>query len=379
MADAAPPAAAWRWIGAARRLARAEILMALALAAFQTILMARLSAGDFFNSFAYISDDGFDWITQGVAFNQLVSGEDATPWPVLRLPGFVMVSALDDAFGALGLVFFLAQGLAVGLTAWMIGRYGRAKGFGAWPIAAVLAAWYFSIFGFWRLWVLSDTLASALMTASVVLLLAGLEKEARATPAAEARRLAPAAAVAVLAGLTQTYGIIPFLVICTLYAAGRLVARRDIRAATAPAAAMIAVAAATFGLQKLWAAFIPHASQPSQFGLLKLTLDMAPFYANVWTLAFAALAPAVLVAAVAKWRARALPTIEEIALIASVGAFAVMTLLYQWTESRFTFLSLPLAWLAIIAWCAPGERRGEPAARVGRAPARALLACAVLS
>lgn len=187
-----------------RRFDAVTSFVTVALALLHAGLMAQLWVGDFFNSYHYISDDGFDWITQGVAFNQLVTGADTSVWPVLRQPVFVLVAAIDNAVGVPGLIFLLAQTGAVAATAYVIGRFARAKGLGAWGTASLILTWYFFVFGFYRLWVLSDTIAAAFMTISVVFGLAALERSDNKNALDAASKMLPAILATSLAGLTQT-------------------------------------------------------------------------------------------------------------------------------------------------------------------------------
>lgn len=346
----------------AKSASRSEVSVAICLALFHAALMSRLWAGDFFNSYHYISDDGFDWITQGVAFNQLITGQDGASWPVLRQPVFVMVASLDNALGGYGFAFLLVQAAAVGFTAYLIGSFARQQNLATWSAVTVMLAWYFFIFGFYRLWVLSDTLAAALMTASVVMVIKKLDElPGESSPTAVLQRYAPAVLVTALAGLTQTYGLIPFLVICGLYTLGALLGRKGLTALAAPVALSLAASACVFGGQALWVAVIPHDSVPTQFGLLQLSGAMAGFYLNVWLLVYAPLLPVVVFAGYRKFQTRTWPSLRELALISAVAAFAGLSFIYQWPESRLTFMYFPVVCLAIIAWCARpgaiGQRR----------------------
>lgn len=334
------------------RLRRPEYLVALALGLFHAWLMARLDGGDFFNSYPFISDDGFDWIAQGLALNERLMGVNAEPWPVLRNPVFVLVTALDDALKAGGGVIILANGAAVTLAAAALGWLGRRLGYRAPALIAALLAYYFSTLGFWRLWVLADTVAQGLMTASFCLLIAHL-----LTPSS--RRLALGAGFAVAAGLTQTYGVIPFCGVAATVVALRLLQRQPVGAALP--ASIVAVLALTWAGQKVWAALIPHGMVPTQFGLLQPSLEMAPYYANVWAVTFGVFAPLAIAALLARWRRRFPPTHWEVGLLAVVAVFSALAFFYQWRESRFTFIYLSVAFAALLALARPAPDGSRPA------------------
>lgn len=331
---------------------RLEVWVAIGLALFHAALMSRLWVGDFFNSYHYISDDGFDWITQGVAFNQLITGQDGASWPVLRQPVFVMVAALDNIMGNYGFAFLIVQAAAVGVTAYLIGTFARQQNLAKWSAVTVMLAWYFFIFGFYRLWVLSDTLAAALMTASVLMVIKRVDHlDGDTSLGVLVQRYVPVVLVTALAGLTQTYGLIPFMVVCGIYTLGALLGRKGAVAIATPVALALAASACVFGGQALWGAIIPHDSVPTQFGLLQLSGAMAGFYFNVWLLVYAPLLPVMVFAGYRKLQTRTWPSLRELALISVVAAFAMLSFIYQWPESRLTFMYFPVVCLAIIALC----------------------------
>ena len=94
--------------------------MGLIASVGNALLMAPLLTGDFFNAYPYQDEDSFDWITQGLAFVQLITGTDTTPWPILRKPVFVLLSALDVELGMRGIAFLLTQSFAAGLTTFLL-------------------------------------------------------------------------------------------------------------------------------------------------------------------------------------------------------------------------------------------------------------------
>jgi hypothetical protein len=321
------------------RLRHPEQLLALALGIFHLWLMGGLHRGDFFNSYPFISDDGFDWIAQGVALNERIVGVDASPWPVLRNPVFVLVTALDDALHASGDVIIFANAAAVTLTFASLGWLGRQLGHGAAALCAALLALCFSTLGFWRLWVLSDTICVALMTASFCLAISHVLSPKRFF-------ICLAAVFAVAAGLTQTYGIIAFCGVVSTVIAGR--ALTGGRIGRALPATLIAVVVLTFGLQKLWAAAIPHSGQPAPLDLLKPSFAMTRYYLNVWATSFGVFAPLVIAALAMRLRRNLRPRLYEAALAATLLTFIVLSYFYQWRESRFTFIYLTIFFAALL-------------------------------
>jgi hypothetical protein len=327
------------------KLPSIEALLSFALATFHATLMLRLRRGDLFNSYPFISDDGFDWIQQGLALYQHVLGIDREPWPMLRNPIYVVVGAIDFALGASGSVIIFSHAGGVFMALWPIGGLARKLGYATHTIAAIVMAQYFVGLGYLRLWILSDTLCIGLMTWSVCLLaIYQLQHNRPLMPASSA-------ALASIAGLTQTYGIIPFCTTGTVLVLWGYLKSREVNRVMI--AAVIAVPLSTFSLLKSWQLAIPHGLRPPQFELMQLSFDMLPFYLNVWSTTFPILLP--LLALTYKFRRdrgiRIAPL--EAGMLASVLAFVLLSFFYQWPESRFTFIYLSIVTVAIILLCAP--------------------------
>lgn len=328
---------------------RPEYISAVIVALVFGLVFPRLWVGDLLNSYPFMSDDSFDWVTQGVALVEFVSGEDRSPWPILRPPLFVFVHAADYWLGTDGIVFLIVQVGALAGLSFAIARFARIRGAGSAASCLAGLAAPLSIVGIYAVWILSDALASSLMTVSAILVLNRL----RASPPDSLRdglgRLALPIMVAVTAGITQTYGMIPVLIICSVYGGSRVLSRQAFSTWAAPFLAVVITGALGFGLQKLWAGMIPHGMQPDAFGLLKPSLGMLPFYANVWPLTFGLFVPVLLWAGadhLQRWR---LPSVETLALMAVVGAFALLSFCYQWPESRMTYIYVPLFILMVLS------------------------------
>ena len=328
-----------------------EIALAALLALLHAWLMTRLTQGNFFNSYPFISNDGFDWIMQGLALKQRLAGVDANVLLFLRNPVYVVIHAIDAAAGGRGAVVIFAAAVAVFVTLAVVARHARALGCGLAVAMLVVAAQYFSVLGFWRLYVLSDTVAVALMTMSFALAIRAAQRPDRAG-------LVPSAVFAVTAGLTQTYGLIPFLVFASVI--GLAAWRKDRPAVRAWAIAAALVVISTSALQQSWATFVPHEERPAQFELLRPSLEMTGFYFNVWTMTFGCFVPFVAIALWRRWRGRIAFTPVEWGIGATLAAFATLAFFYQWRESRFTFIFLPIFFIAALSLAAPaGKMRSE--------------------
>ena len=320
---------------------------------FHFWLMLRMTDGNLFNSYPFISDDGFDWITQGLAFNQLITGQDATEWPILRSPVFVMLSAIDQVLGSRGFVIILTQALAVASISSLVIGFARKHGFGLIASLLVGIAVYLSISSYFHLWILSDSLASCIMAFSAVAAIQRLNayEAADAPNLPKQSTLVAPIALAIAAGLTQTYGLIPILVIGGIYTAGSIVRLQSSRVLKPAIIMMVTASVFVFGGKALWAAMIPHGQQPAQFSLLKFDLSMMDFYIHVWPLFFGVFLPTAITAVYFRIKGRQLYSFELLSLLGVCCSFAALSVLYHWADARFTFIYFPIAWLALISLC----------------------------
>ena len=116
----------------------------------------------------------------------------------------------------------------------------------------------------------------ALMLLSVCLLLNYFDTENRTFFIA-------AFLVALLAGLTHTYGMIPFLGLVFGHFLERLQKRRT---SWSPMLAIVLMFSCWVLIQKLWSSSIPHEIRPDTFVLLEFDFEMLEHYANTWSMAW---------------------------------------------------------------------------------------------
>lgn len=312
------------------------------------LLLVRLTGGnDFFNSYPFITDDGFDWLYQGLSLSARLAGQAVPPLPVLRDPGFVLVTALDTVLRTKGLLVLLTLAASLfAANAFLLLILERCAVSRAVSLALLVITLASPLFYF-RLFVLSDPLAVALMCGSAWAMVLYLLSNGR-------RHLVLSAAFAITGALTQTYAAIPFL--CG--AAIATFARRKQRGEWKWPLVALLVSAVLIGFLKMaWKTALPHESQPKTFGLLQPSLDMWNFYLDLWTLTFAPLAPVLLVA-VLRWRLQGSPRASAVLFLASVVAvFAGLTFVYQWREARFTFIYYPLVPMLLGVLSGPGNGR----------------------
>uniref|UniRef100_I2PWP3 Glycosyltransferase RgtA/B/C/D-like domain-containing protein n=1 Tax=Desulfovibrio sp. U5L TaxID=596152 RepID=I2PWP3_9BACT len=317
----------------ARLLSSPDLAASLAVALAQFLFMVHCLGPGLVSSYPGIEYDGFDWVLQGLYLKALFSGTAGAPLPCLRAPGFVLVTALDAWTGSGGIVVAAVLCLAHFLSLAALLSIWRRLGLSGGQQAALFLAAVLSPYAYFRGFILSDPVAMAGMLVSIRLLLEWfIDRNGRA--------FAAAAAAGFVAGLTQLYGVLPFLVGAALAvwrdgAAGRRIAPR------------VLATTGTVGLLALvlwaWNAAIPHQKVPIQFELLRLSTHMAGFYANVWAWYFGFLAPVAGVLAVAFLARRPRPSPATVFLAATSATFVGLLFFYQSEEARFSWYYFPLA------------------------------------
>ena len=194
--------------------------------------------------------------------------------------------------------------------------------------------------GYFYFWVLSDTLCMALMMVSVVLLIYFNDSHKKLF-------LVLAFLFSLSAGLTQTYGMIPFLILATLLFKDTVIFNRQ------PSWGLLLSVCFNlllwFFLQKCWETVIPHIVRPTNFELLHLGIGMAAFYFNVWSFVFLPLTPVVLAMFIQISQAGLDLKGIWIKICVIVMFFMSITFFYQWSDSRFTFIYIPLIFMMLLA------------------------------
>src|SRR3989339_1345220 len=167
-----------------------------------------LAHGDVINNYPFISPDGFDWYTEGIYLTQFFSGVTLPELPVLRPPLFVFLTALDFILGNKGFVIAIVYAFSIFCTYFCSLKlvdvmHGRAEKNSWYIVPLAISATIYPL-NFFKPFLLADSLAVALSLASVLLLV-------KHYTSSEKHHLALSSTLAILAGLTQTYALIPFL------------------------------------------------------------------------------------------------------------------------------------------------------------------------
>lgn len=317
----------------------ATIMVAL-FAVFFGAQFAYLAHGDVINNYPFISPDGFDWYTEGMYLTQLFSGTTLPELPVLRPPLFVFVTAADFILGSKGLILAAAFGVATFCTYYFslkivdsVNERNKEKSWYVIPLAISTTIYPLNYF---KPFILADSLAVALSLASVLLLISYSKKQ-------DKYFLVASCAVAILAGLTQTYALIPFLIFSSISA---LLSFRSNRRQALQFIGGILVASLIFVLLTLvWRGLMQHGTTPKNFDLLRFSTDMSAFYLSTWSYYFL---PLILFFLLFRSYRVAISTTNIVILSSAtmVMLLSILAYFYQWPDARFTFYIWP--WLMIL-------------------------------
>ncbi len=322
------------------------VIVCVAIAHF--FAMVRLIDGDFLNSYPYVTSDGFDYLYEGHALAARLAGLEIPPLLVLRNPGFVLVTTLDAALGAGGLVVAAVMAGAVLVAHLAMLAVGRALGASTAQVGVFVVASLTSTMGYYRAYVLADALAVALMLSSIWALVRYRQRDH------SVRALVWASLAALLGALTQTYAAIPFLVGTGVFALEGLL--REHRLRFELVWAVCALAALVAVVQWAWQTAIPHQQTPPNWAYLAFSFKMIGFYAKVWGYVFLPLIPLSIIAVMLVGGKRVLASPSCWFLGMTVLGFMLITFFYQWPDSRFTAVYEPIAFLTVLALVGIGTR-----------------------
>jgi hypothetical protein len=312
--------------------------------AYYFALIRLVRGGDVFNSYPYVTFDGFDWLVHGLAVARWFDGVAIPTLPVARSPGFVSVTFADFQLGADGHLLFavIAAAVATSLAALIVlARWNRVPRY---QTAVVVLVFALSPLGFFRMWVLSDQFAAALLVVAAVALYPYVTRGSRWW-------LALATLAAGVGGATQIYALIGFAV-----AGGWVVAVSLWRRIPdyLLAGALVVAPAITLTLSRVWLDRLPHNFVPEHLSVFGLSFDMFGFYANAWSLAFLPLLPLLGVLFVYR-RHEVLRSPLVAGYWLTVAVLMLATLFYQYKDFRFTIPTSFMLGVAIMATL-QGER-----------------------
>lgn len=315
------------------------------IAAGHLLLTARLLDGNMLNSYPFLASDSYDWLLEGYSLTRWLEGAPPPDLPILRNPTFVILSFLDYAVVGSGHLVLVAIALSFFILLASVVMIGRFLS-GAWPVvAAAVTTIVVSPLGFWRVFVLPDLLATALMVATAALLV-------RYWQTRRASFILAASGVGIVAGLTQYYALVPFLVIAGWLFVRTLHARQPVwTLGLASGFVLLAV----LGMHAGWRMAIPHDGSPEPFRLFQFSADMASFYGHTWIFVLGVFIP-IGIALLGRWRVIATNPIAQACWLAALALLAG-SFFYQWEESRFTLASSAMVVVALVVSASIAEAR----------------------
>jgi len=317
-------------------------LLAGILGLFYTIAFIKYSNGNVINHYPHITPDGYDWYVEGMFLTAILSSSSLPDLNVLRPPTFVLITAIDYLFGGSGVVIGIVYGVVFIGTYLLVIRISdeisaESDKQSLFPIFALLLLSFHSI-NYVKKYLLSDSIAVALSLFSVYLLIRYIKTENLKIGLATVF-------VTTIAGLTQTYALLPYIIFSFWMAFQTLTLRSfKVNLIILPTLTVIIFLIITI----CWRYSIPHTMTPTNFGYLQFNFNMLPFYINTWGIYFITIIPVLLLYSTKSNRQKnknelTIPTLLTIIILAS------LCLIYQWPESRFTYAFWP--WILIFFSC----------------------------
>jgi hypothetical protein len=288
----------------------------------------QLSGGDLLDKYPYISPDGFDWYIEGGYLYNLLFDSIKTPLNVLRPPVFVLMCFIDYALGKSGYFLGLIFGLSIYTNYFYILKILEIvinkKEYIFINIVVALCCTVIPI-NFIKPFLLSDSVAITLSLVASYYFLKNTLSFSRLD-------LFIGSCLSLLGGLTQTYALIPSIVI--LFS---LIINKDSRIFSSIKYylySLILILVSYVVVTYAWRFAIPHLATPLNFSLLKLSLGMMGFYISTWSFYFS---PFLIYLVIIKRYDFNLNKIYFIGTVSTISLiFSFLTFFYQWPEARFT-------------------------------------------
>jgi len=292
----------------------------------------RLSGGNFIDHYPYITPDGYDWYSQGIMLTDALKNfRFAFQWPSLRPPIYVILNAIDYSLGGEGyflgfiqvsaflIIVISVRSILIKIVDCKVYTVPQS------PIIEYLSGIViaFPLF-FISLYNLADLLCVALSLLSVNLFLYCYYKNNN-----NKMLFLWCVLPALVSGLTQTYGLLPLLIISLCFFIFKKISLSNYLTIVVPLVFFYLLTI------YIWRQTIPHLGTPDNFVLLRFNKENIRFYINIFILF---LLPLVLINLFFGFKDR---SIINTSIINSfkilVVIFSALCLLYDWRESRFTF------------------------------------------
>jgi hypothetical protein len=232
-----------------------------------------------------------------------------------------------------------------GAALWIVMERYRV---GARYVSAILLGYYLLPLHFVSLYVLADTVAVGLTLLSIAFFLSYIDER-------RSFHLHIGTTLALIAGLFQTYGLAPTLVIAALYP---LLAWKSnwTRGQHVQFVFSVGLSLVVYlTVRTLWLSSIPHLSVPRQVELLSFGFQMTEFYLAVWFFLFTPLLVTLVISLLMSKTAN-ISSYEKFKtnkklhyLLALTAGLLTVTYFYHWPESRFSYISMAPAYMLLIA------------------------------
>jgi len=296
-----------------------------------------LSNGSVIDHYPFISPDGYDWQVEGMYLVRYLSGYSLPDLFVLRPPIFVLINAVDYIFGGAGLILGFVYAASIFISYWATIQIvknssvlGSNLGLYAFIVAIVYTVYPLNFF---KVYLLGDSVAIMLSLLSIYYLFHPNKN----------RNHIKAATVAVIAGLTQTYALLPYLISVTfivfsLKSFNQFSLKKFVVLIIVPLFIFFVMTIA-------WRNFLSHEMTPNNFNLLKFNFDMFNFYKSTWGIY---LLPFAFIAVLCRFSVlRLIKSRAGLVCIVNFIVFAIFCFFYQWQEARFTYYLMPWVLIAV--------------------------------
>ena len=306
--------------------------------------------------------DSYDWYVEGIYLAQILSSDPLPNLFVLRPPVFVLICALDYILGGSGYVLGIVLGFCIfgtyALCLAMLEEVNKASSnngvvsdslpvirgqvkrqIECWSAPVMAITLTMAPINFFTPFVYADRLAFFLSLLSIYLLICWHEKKVSGVPIW-------AIFTATIAGLTQIYAAIPFVVAIFFIGLIRLQRTRIFKAILAPALSIAIIGCLIVGVSFVWRFFIPHSITPTNFALISFDLEMLRFYKHTWGFYILPIGLVLILLGKPSLALFRSSYILQIAFVISASLMGLL-MLYHWEEARFTYYFFP--WLMIFS------------------------------
>lgn len=282
---------------------------------------------DILEDYSLITQDGFQWILQGRALANFIFGE---PWPQLRNPGYVLITALDSFLGSQGIAIAISVFLALLIQILVIYKISFVLNNSIFFAGALVLAYILNPIQFIALHVLSDALSIAWMFIVIygAFLIFFLEKHIK---------FLYLASFGLVASQFQLYTLFPILFIIIFLIIKIKIAQKNNNYYKKALFYVTIGLIAGILLRQLWYKFIDHASTPNQLSLIDFNLANFNFYVNTWGWLIAPLLFLYLIFYLFLKKIKIRKNLFSNFIISLTLVYSAAIFFYDWQESRFSY------------------------------------------